>query len=73
MEEERYVDLALFEFLIALPCVTPRPTGSTWELENLSYGAEELHYSSFFPDLCHTYLELSAVMPVQYCLNRIEP
>ena len=53
--------------------VTPRPTGSTWELENLSYGAEELCYSSFFPDLCHTYLELSAVMPVQYCLNRIEP
>ena len=50
-----------------------RPTGSTWELENLSYGAEELCYSSFFPDLCHTYLELSAVMPVQCCLNRIEP
>ena len=27
----------------------------------------------FFPDLCNTYLELSAVMPVQCCLNRIEP
>ena len=53
--------------------VTPRPTGSTWELENLSYGAEELCYSSFFPDLCNTYLELPAVMPVQCCLNKIGP
>ena len=53
--------------------VTPRPTGSTWELENLSYGAEELCYSSFFPDLCNTYLELAAVMHGQCCLNKIEP
>ena len=27
----------------------------------------------FFSDLCHTYLELAAVMHGQYCLNKIEP
>ena len=37
--------------------VTPRPTDSTGELENLSDESEELFYSSFFPDLCNTYLE----------------
>jgi len=53
--------------------VTPRPTDSTREVENLSDKTEELCSNSFFPDLCNTYLELSAVMPVQCCLNRIEP
>ena len=37
--------------------VTPRPTDSTGEFENLSDEAEELCYNSFFPDLCNTYLE----------------
>ena len=55
------------------PGVTPRPTVSTREVENLSDEIEELCYSSFFPDLCDIYLELSAVMSVQCCLNRIEP
>ena len=53
--------------------VTPRPTNSTREVENLSDKTEELCSNSFFPDLCNTYLELSAVMPVQCCLNKIEP
>ena len=42
--------------------MTPRPTESTGEFENLSDEAEELCYSSFFLDLCNTYLELAAVM-----------
>ena len=37
--------------------VTPRPTDSTREFENLSDETEELCYSSFFLDLCNTYLE----------------
>ena len=37
--------------------MTPRPTDSTGEFENLSDEIEELCYSSFFPDLCNTYLE----------------
>ena len=53
--------------------VTPRPTESTGEFENLSDKAEELCYSSLFSDLCNTYLELAAVMHGQCCLNRIEP
>ena len=53
--------------------VTPRPTDSTEEFENLSNEAEELCHSSSLPDLCNTYLELSAEMLVQCCLNRIEP
>ena len=32
--------------------MTPRPTVSTREVENLSDETEELCYSSFFPDLC---------------------
>ena len=55
------------------PGVTPRPTVSTREVENLSDETEELCSSSFFPDLGDIYLELSAIMPVQCCLNRIEP
>ena len=55
------------------PSVTPQPTDSTREVENLSDETEELCSSSFFLDLCNTYLELSAVMPEQCCLNRIEP
>ena len=53
--------------------VTPWPTDSTGEFENLSDEAEELCYSFFFLDLCNTYLELAAVMPGQCCLNKIEP
>jgi len=53
--------------------VTPHPTNSTREVENLSDETEELCSSSFFPDLCDIYLELSAVMPEQCYLNRIEP
>ena len=53
--------------------VTPQPTVSTREVENLSDETEELCSSSLFPDLCNTYLELSAVKPVQCCLNMIEP
>ena len=53
--------------------VTPRPTVSTREVENLSDETEELCSSSWFPDLCNTYLELAAVMHGQCCLNRIEP
>ena len=53
--------------------MTPRPTDSTGEFENLSDEAEELFYSSLFSDLCNTYLELAAVMPAQCCLNEIEP
>ena len=37
--------------------VTPWRTDSTGEFENLSDEAEELCYSSFFLDLCNTYLE----------------
>ena len=53
--------------------VTPWLTDSTREVENLSDKIEKLFSSSLFLDLCNTYLELSAVMPVQCCLNRIEP
>ena len=53
--------------------VTSRHTDSTEGFENLSDEAEELCYSSFFPDLCNTYLELAAVMHGQYCLDKIEP
>jgi len=53
--------------------VTPRPTHSTREVENLSDETEELCFSSFFPDLCDIYLELAAVMSAQCCLNEIEP
>ena len=53
--------------------MTPRPTDSTGEFENLSDEAEELCYSSFFSDLCNTHLELAAVMPGKCCLNKIEP
>ena len=59
--------------LVLLIAVTPRLTDSTREFENLSNEAEELCHSSFFLDLCNTYLELSAEMLVQCCLNRIEP
>ena len=45
---------------IAGCAVTPRPTNSTREVENLSDETEELCSSSLFPDLCNTYLELSA-------------
>ena len=44
--------------------VTSRSTDSTEEFENLSDETEELCSSSFFPDLCDIYLELSAVMPM---------
>ena len=53
--------------------VTPRPTNSTREVENLSDETEELCSSSFFPDLCNTYLELAAVMLGQCRLDKIEP
>ena len=53
--------------------MTPQPKYSTGEFENLSDEAEELCYSSFFSDLCNTYLELAAVMHGQCCLNKIEP
>ena len=53
--------------------MTPRPTDSTGEFENLSNEAEVLCYSSPFSDLCNTYLELAAVMHGQCCLNKIEP
>ena len=53
--------------------VTPRPTDSIGEFENLSDEAEELCYRSFFSDLCDTYMELAAVMHGQCCLDKIEP
>ena len=53
--------------------MTPQPKDSTGEVENLSDEAEELCYSSFFSELCNTHLELAAEMPVQCCLNKIEP
>ena len=52
--------------------MTPRPTDSIREFENLSDEAEELFYSSLFQDLCNTYLELAKVMHGQCCLDKIE-
>ena len=72
-EEYRCESEALFPIWMQCRDVTPRPTDSTREFENLSDEAEELCSNSFFPDLCNTYLELSAVMHVQCCLNRIKP
>ena len=46
--------------LAFLVLVTPRPTKSTREVENPSDETEELCSSSFVPDLCDIYLELSS-------------
>src|SRR6185312_7093596 len=62
-----------FKYYKGCEDVTPQPTDSTREVEHFSDATEELCSSSLFPDLSNTYLELSVVMHVQCCLNKIEP
>jgi len=59
--------------LMPFEYVTPRPTDSTGEFENLSDETKELCYSFFFFGFMQTHLELAAVMHGQCCINKIEP